>query len=35
MIRAFDEIRDDDQNVVATLSHADFLGAYKAQQDAA
>ena len=32
---AFYEILDDDQNVVATLSYADFLGAYKAQQGAA
>ena len=28
----FYEILDDDQNVVAALSYADFLGAYKAQQ---
>ena len=27
----FYEILDDDQNVVAALSYADFLGAYKAQ----
>jgi len=27
----FDEILDDDQNVAAALSYADFLGAYKAQ----
>ena len=32
---AFYEILDDDQNVVATLSYADFLGAYKAQQGTA
>ena len=31
----FYEILDDDQNVVAALSYADFLGAYKAQQDVA
>ena len=28
----FYEILDDDQNVVAALSYADFPGAYKAQQ---
>jgi hypothetical protein len=27
----FYEILDDDQNVVASLSYADFLGVYKAQ----
>ena len=31
----FYELLDDDQNVVYALSYADFLGAYKAQQDAA
>jgi hypothetical protein len=27
----FYEILDDDQNVIASLSYTDFLGAYKAQ----
>ena len=27
----FDELLDDDQNVIASLSYTDFLGAYKAQ----
>ena len=31
----FHEILDDDQNVIAALSYADFLGAYKAQQGVA
>jgi len=35
MMGVFYEILDDDQNVVATLSYADFLGAYKAQQGTA
>jgi hypothetical protein len=31
----FYEILDDDQNVVAALSYADFLGPYKAQEGVA
>jgi hypothetical protein len=30
----FYELLDDDQNVVYALSYADFLAAYKAQEDA-
>jgi hypothetical protein len=28
----FYELLDNDQNLIASLSYADFLGAYKAQQ---
>jgi hypothetical protein len=31
----FYEVSHDDQNVVGTLSYADFLGLYKAQQGVA
>jgi hypothetical protein len=32
VIRGLLQLLDDDQNVIAALSYADFLGAYKAQE---